>query len=270
MSANQPKADMVNTKKPDGADFKQLQQQFAAYIRNPDVASPPAGIEQRRLNVYSELFFNNVKGFLDTAFPVLKTLYSEPDWTALARQFFSNYACHSPYFLQIAEQFVDFLQHYQPTAADPSFLAELAHYEWAELYIATLTSSQQLPALLEAELTGDALSHTRLQLSELAMLCAYQYPVQQICIDFQPTEPAQPVFFLLYRNAEHEVKFVQLNQATLLLLNTLAEQPGLTFNQLIQAISAQLPGLTMQQLQQGALPLVQELAGKGAICRYIA
>jgi len=270
MSENQKKVDTVKLKKPDAADFKQLQQQFADYIRNPEAASPPAGIEQRRLNVYSELFFNNVKGFLDTAFPVLKTLYSEPDWTTLARQFFSNYACHSPYFLQIAEQFVDFLQHYQPTATDPPFLAELAHYEWAELYIATLTSDEQLSALTQTELSGDALSSTRLQLSELAMLCAYQYPVQQICVDFQPAEPTQPVFFLLYRNRDEEVKFVQLNQATLLLLNTLAEQPGLSFNGLIQLISPQLPGLTGQQLQQGALPLVQDLAGKGAICRYRA
>lgn len=256
--------------KQDEADFRQLQQQFAAYIRNPEHTAPPAGIEQRRLKVYSDLFFNNVKGFLDTAFPVLKTLYSEPDWTALARQFFSSYACHSPYFLQIAEQFVTFLQDYQPTAADPPFLAELAHYEWAELYIATSTSKAPLPALEPSQLTGDALNNTRLQLSELAMLCAYQYPVQQICVDFQPTEPAQPVFFLLYRNSEHEVKFVQLNQATLLLLNILAEQPGLTFNALIQAISPQLPGLTEQQLQQGALPLVQQLAAKGAICGYSA
>ncbi|MBV2129568.1 HvfC family RiPP maturation protein [Arsukibacterium indicum] len=250
-------------------DFKQLQQQFAAYIRAPHTTAPPAGIEQRRLQVYSELFFNNVKGFLDTAFPVLKTLYSEPDWTGLARQFFSNYACHSPYFLLIAEQFVSFLQDYQPTAADPPFLAELAHYEWAELYIATVSSEQQLPALDQAELNGDALDNTRLQLSELAMLCAYQWPVQQICVDFQPTEPAQPVFFLLYRNKQDEVKFVQLSQATLLLLNHLAEQPGLTFGQLISAISPQLPGLTAQQLQQGALPLIRDLAGKGAICRYL-
>ncbi|WP_213995696.1 putative DNA-binding domain-containing protein [Arsukibacterium sp.] len=251
-------------------DFSQVQQQLAAYIRNPDSAPPPTGVEPRRLKVYRELFFNNVKGFLDTAFPVLKTLYSEQNWTALARQFFSNYACHSPYFLHIAEQFATFLQDYQPTAADPPFLAELAHYEWAELYIATLTSEQQLPALSQAELASDALSSTRLQLSELAMLCAYQYPVQQICVDFQPAEPTQPVFFLLYRNSEHEVKFVQLNQATLLLLNTLAEQPGLTFNALIQALSPQLPGLTEQQLQQGALPLLQDLAGKGAICGYSA
>lgn len=258
MSANQTKTAQT--------DFRQTQLQFAAYIRNPAGTSPPAGIEQRRLKVYSELFFNNVKGFLDTAFPVLKTLYSEPDWTTLARQFFSNYACHSPYFLQIAEQFVAFLQDYQPTVADPPFLAELAHYEWAELYIATLVAEQPVAVVEPVQLTGTALDNTKLQLSELAMLCAYQYPVQQICAEFQPNEPAQPVFFLLYRNSEHEVKFVQLNQATLLLLNQLAEHPGLTLPQLIRAISPQLPGLTEQQLQQGALPLVQDLVSKGAIC----
>tara|TARA_R110002126_G_scaffold163110_2_gene311023 strand:- start:2621 stop:3409 length:789 start_codon:yes stop_codon:yes gene_type:complete len=248
--------------------FRQVQQQFAAYIRNPDSAKPPAGIEERRLKVYRELFFNNVKGFLDTAFPVLKTLYSDHSWTALARTFFSQYACHSPYFLHIAEQFVAFLQDYPRATDDPAFLAELAHYEWAELYIATQVLSQPQPALSPGQLSGENLQSTRLQLSELAMLCAYQWPVQQICVDFQPTEPAQPVFFLLYRNSQEDVKFVQLNQATLLLLNQLAEHPGLTLPQLIDAISPQLPGLTEQQLQQGALPLLQDLAGKGAICGY--
>ncbi len=246
--------------------FKQVQQQFAAYIRNPDSAQPPPGLEARRLKVYRELFFNNVKGFLDTAFPVLKTLYSDHNWTALAQQFFSHYSCHSPYFLHIAEQFVAFLQGYQATANDPAFLAELAHYEWAELYIATQVLSQPQLALAPAQLSGEPLLNTRLQLSELAMLCAYQWPVQQICVDFQPTEPAQPVFFLLYRNSHEEVKFVQLNQATLLLLNQLSEQPGLTLPELIRAISPQLPGMTEQQLQQGALPLLQDLASKGAIC----
>ncbi|MAD75356.1 MAG: DUF2063 domain-containing protein [Rheinheimera sp.] len=249
-------------------DFKQLQLQFAAYIRDPGNCPPPQGLEARRLKVYRDLFFNNVKGFLDTAFPVLKTLYSDSAWTALAQQFFSKYACHSPYFLHIAEQFVAFLQDYPPTETDPAFLAELAHYEWAELYIATQVLSQPQPLLESGQLTGTQLESTRLQLSELAMLCAYQWPVQQICTDFQPAEPGQPVFFLLYRNTEHEVKFVQLNQATLLLLNHLAEQPGLTFPALIHTISAQLPGLSEQQLQQGALPLLQDLAQKGAIHGY--
>ena len=249
-------------------DFKQVQLQFAAYIRDPGSTPPPAGLEARRLKIYRELFFNNVKGFLDTAFPVLKTLYSDSNWTALARQFFRQYACHSPYFLHIAEQFVAFLQDYPPTDTGPAFLTELAHYEWAELYIATLVPSQPQPLLEAGQLTGAQLESIRLRLSELAMLCAYQWPVQQICVDFQPTVPGQPVFFLLYRNADHQVKFVQLNQATLLLLNHLAEQPGLTFPALITAISAQLPGLTEQQLQQGALPLLQDLAGKGAICGF--
>jgi len=250
------------------ANFKQIQQQFAAYIRSPDTNQPPTGIEARRLKVYRELFFNNVKGFLDTAFPVLKTLYSDSSWTALAQQFFSRYSCQSPYFLHIAEQFVLFLQEYSPRADDPVFLAELAHYEWAELYIATVVPDKPLPPLEASQLRSDQLDNTALQLSELAMLCAYQYPVQQICVDFQPSEPQQPVFFLLYRNPEHDVKFVLLNQATLLLLNTLAEQPGLSFNGLIHTIAPQLPGLTLQQLQQGALPLVQDLAAKGAIGHY--
>ena len=51
-------------------DFRILQQQWTAWIRQPDAQSMPDG-EARRLQVYRELFFNNVCSFVENAFPVL-------------------------------------------------------------------------------------------------------------------------------------------------------------------------------------------------------
>ena len=45
-------------------EFKQKLYAFAGHIRDPDNVPPPEGIEERRMAVYRELFFNNVKGFL--------------------------------------------------------------------------------------------------------------------------------------------------------------------------------------------------------------
>lgn len=233
---------------------------FANYIRDPAKYPAPDAITSERLTVYRELFFNNVRGFLDNAFPVLHSLYPADAWLALQQHFFADYACQSPYFLHIAEQFVSFLQDYPLTEQDPPFLTELAHYEWAELYVGTKQALQPI-----APLAADQVANVTLALSELALLAAYQYPVQRISRNFQPDQPGELQCFLIYRDYQDEVIFVSLNQATLLLLNQLSENPGQTLSELTQALAPSLAPLTPAQLEAAALPLLQELAVKGAI-----
>lgn len=233
---------------------------FANYIRDPAKYPAPDAIASERLEVYRELFFNNVRGFLDNAFPVLHSLYPADAWLTLQQHFFANYACQSPYFLHIAEQFVRFLQEYSLTDQDPPFLTELAHYEWAELYVGTKQALQSI-----APLAPDQVANSPLALSELALLAAYQYPVQRISKSFQPDKPGELQCFLIYRDYQDEVIFVSLNQASLLLLNQLSEQPGQTFAELISQLAPSLAPLTLDQLAAAALPLLQQLASKGAI-----
>ena len=42
-------------------DFRQVQREFAAHLRDPANNPAPGNIEERRLAIYRELFFNNVK-----------------------------------------------------------------------------------------------------------------------------------------------------------------------------------------------------------------
>lgn len=88
--------------------FVETQQAFMAYIRDPDNQPAPSGIESRRLKIYQELFFNNIEGFVSSAFPVLKSLYPATQWLALVRQFFVKHHCKSPYFLEISQEFLLF------------------------------------------------------------------------------------------------------------------------------------------------------------------
>lgn len=67
--------------------FQTLQYQFAAHIRNPDKNAAPSDIEDRRMAIYRDLFFNNAEGFLSGNFPVLKQISSEEYWLRLARGF---------------------------------------------------------------------------------------------------------------------------------------------------------------------------------------
>lgn len=55
--------------------FKQLQAQFAGHIRDPQVPVID-GIEDRRMQIYRDLFFNNVEGFTASAFPLPSGLWA--------------------------------------------------------------------------------------------------------------------------------------------------------------------------------------------------
>ena len=88
--------------------FQQIQKKFMQHIRDPKHHDFPE-IEDRRLAIYRDLFFNNIEGFVSSAFPVLKSLYCEQSWLALVRQFFIQHDCKSPYFLQISEEFLNYL-----------------------------------------------------------------------------------------------------------------------------------------------------------------
>lgn len=242
--------------------FQQIQQDFVRYLRSPDHCEKPQDILQERLDVYRELLFNNVSGFVSSAFPVLKSLYTEQAWQQRLQLFFSGYRCENPFFLSIAQSFLDFLQHqYQLQSDDPVFMLELAHYEWLELDLATRKAESGL-AILD-------LKHQALQLSELASVQAYHYPVHQICLEFQPTE-AEASFLLIYRNSDDEVKFIALNQLTTLLLQVLAQLPGLTMAELVSQLSPYVPQLDSTQLLLGAETILHDFAEKGIVHAFQA
>jgi len=72
--------------------FQQVQQDFVAYLRSPEQSKKPADVAQQRLDVYRELLFNNVSGFVSSAFPVLKSLYKEHAWQQRLQLFLQGIA----------------------------------------------------------------------------------------------------------------------------------------------------------------------------------
>ena len=114
--------------------FMDRQYAFAAHIRDPQRAAPPEDVEDRRMQIYRDLFYNNVQDFMANSFPVLRGLYSDDDWHALVRDYFARHRAHSPLFLQMPQEFLRYLESERgERPEDPLFLRELAHYEWVEL-----------------------------------------------------------------------------------------------------------------------------------------
>jgi hypothetical protein len=201
--------------------FQEQQYAFAAHIRDPQSAPAPEGIEDRRMAIYRELFFNNLKSLLTNMFPVLTKLHSDQHWRRLVRKFMQRHRAKTPYFLQLPAEFLDFLQNeYEPGPDDFPFLAELAHYEYIELALSIAEEAND-PDGIDPD--GDLLAGVPIK-SKLAWVCAYHYPVHRISADYLPEVPAdQPVYLAVYRDSDDKVGFLELNAVTAGLLNAIEE-----------------------------------------------
>ncbi len=200
-------------------DFQKKQFAFAAHIRDPDHVAAPADVEDRRMAIYRELFFNNIRNLLSNMFPVLKKLHTTDKWEGMIRQFMQKHRAETPYFLQLPQEFLDFLQNeYELQDNDFPFLMELAHYEYIELALSISEDSNDLTGVDPA---GDLLANVPVK-SMLAWAYSYQYPVHRISPDNLPTEPSeQPVYLAVYRRENDKVNFLELNPITARLLEAI-------------------------------------------------
>jgi len=201
--------------------FQDKQYAFAAYIRDPEHRPAPEGIEDRRMSIYRELFFNNLRNLLGKTFPVLRKLHDDGHWDRFIRQFMQNHHAKTPYFLELPEEFLNFLRNeYEHQVDDFPFLTELAHYEYIELALSVSTESNNLDGV---DPDGDLLANIPVK-SVLTWAYAYQYAVHRISPDFLPTQAEdQPVYLAVYRQADDKVGFLELNPVTANLLNAIEE-----------------------------------------------
>lgn len=241
-------------------DFRAYQTAFAAHIRDPQHNPRPAGVPEQRMQVYNELLYNNVEGFILKCFPVLKQILDETQWDSLVRQFFAKHRCDTPYFKEIPAEFIQFLQEEwqaEPELSYPAFVVELAHYEWLEL--ALYIAHDETHIGLEIE--GDLLNKTPV-LNPTHCLQAYQYPVHQISPSFQPQEP-NPSILLVYRDEQEQIQFMELNATTARLLELL--NSDVTGKQAILQLAQEMQHPKPEELLQFGQQLLQDFKNKGII-----
>jgi len=219
-------------------DFTKKQFEFAANIRDPQNNPRPSEVEDRRMAIYRELFFNNVEDFMASSYPVLKEILGEHRWQKLLRSYFAEHRAETPLFPQLPAEFLKYLNDARrPQDGDPAFMLELAHYEWMEL--AALQSSEEID-WDDIDRDGDLLSGHPV-ISPLAWVLSYNYPVHQIDVDFQPDEPGeQPTNIIVYRDLNDEVGFIEINPTTTMLLNRLQQGKELTSNILLQELAEEM------------------------------
>ena len=242
-------------------DFKAKQAEFAAYIRDPDKNPPPADVKEQRVQMYRELFFNNIEGFLSGNFPVLKKILGESQWLTLAEDFFAKHQCQTPHFSEIPEEFLDYLQNECNSSEDYPFMLELAHYEWVEMAL-SISRDQISPVTPKL----DNLLKQTLSISPLAWPLAYQYPVHKIAPEFLPTKaPTQATFLIVYRNTEDDVNFIEITAMTYRLLEIIQEQEHADLETCLKQVAKEMNHPKPDTVIAGGLQIITDLAEKNIV-----
>ena len=238
-------------------DFREIQYAFARHIRDPDNHPAPIEAEDRRMAIYRELFFNNLLSLLSQTFPVLKKLHTKKKWRSLVRQFLVQHEAQSPYFLEVPQEFVAFLENtYKLQDDDFPFLIELAHYEWVEL---ALSVSDEANDLTGIDVAGDLLAGIPVR-SKLAWTFAYHFPVHRISADYQPdSAPDEPTFLAICRKASDDMDFMELNPVTARLLEMIESNDSDSGRELLTKLAAEIHYPDPDALIQHGLSAMQQM-----------
>lgn len=236
-------------------DFQQLQIAFAAHLRAPEDHGFDAA-EDRRLKIYRDLFYNNVEDCLAGAFPVLRRISGDAAWHARVRDFYARHRCGAPQFHRVPEEFLQFLEQERGEHADdPPFLRDLAHYEWVELSL-SIDPTELTPEL--ADPNGDLLAGVP-QLSPLAWMLAYDWPVHRIGPDCLPEAPGPaPTYLVVNRDRQDRVRFLELNPVAARLFQLIEAASPASGRDLLDRIAAELGHADAQAvIDEGARLLMQ-------------
>jgi len=240
--------------------FQDLQRQFLAHLRNPGQQPLPTGFNQQGSALYVDLLYNKFNDSLTTCFPVTYAILGETVWQQLLKDFIAEHRCLSPYYRQIPDEFVHYLQNERQVTDDLPFLYELAHFEWIEL---VLSIAETEPIVTET-LSDNQLMEAMLVFTPVIKLLHYVWPVQQINQAYQTEEPPSVATHILgFRDAADQVQFIALNPATASLILQL--QNGHTAEQALQELGKDFTPSELSNLMLFGKDILADLYRQGAI-----
>lgn len=242
------------------SDLREQFDAMARHVRDPAAHAGPPGIEARRLKIYSDLVYNNLDTLLAGGFPVIRKTLGDVAWQALVRGFLAHHHSRTPLFTELGRELIDFLE--SDAGSDPlrPWLAELAHYEWAELGLQL--SDVAIPP---HDPDGDLLDGVPL-LSPLAWPLAYRWPVDRIGPDFQPTlATPEPTLVLLRRERDGRVHFSKLSPLLYRLLELIGANTERSGRELLRQLADEAGQKNFDDFMHEAMPMIERLRVEGVL-----
>ncbi len=211
------------------------------------------------MRLYEQLFYSNTERFLAASFRIAKKVLGEAPWHELVRAFYDRHPSRSPYFREINQEFLKFLDADEGLDL-PDFLLELCHYEWVEMALQVVEDPAPDPTL---DPSGDLLA-LQVVVSPSAWPLTYRYRVQDIGPSHVPqSPPSEPTFLIARRRADGRVKFIASNSLTHRLLALVQQE--MSGGLALDALAGELPQIDRTRLEAEGAAMLKRLRRLGVL-----
>ncbi|MGN6645825.1 MAG: HvfC/BufC N-terminal domain-containing protein [Cytophaga sp.] len=210
---------------------EQYQRMLTNYIRTGIEPDLP-GSSQEGIKRYRQLIYNVVNDSLNKAYPLTQALLSAEEWDQAVKEYFSSYACRSPFLWRMPFEFYEYVKNdcLKLNASYP-FLSDLLLFEWVEIEVFMMED-------IEVAYTTDGnILFSRLVLNPACILQYFQYPVyKKDAKEIEEIDRAN-YFMLTYRHPEtNKVHFLEISPMFAKMLEYLSEESQ-TLDQLTDRFS---------------------------------
>lgn len=213
------------------------------------------------MRVYETLLFDNLEGFLSSCFPITRELLGVATWRRTARRFFAEQRCRSPLFRDIPGEFLAWMEGASTAFPDHPYLYEFMHYEWLELDVSICPTDIDMTGV---ESASDLIAGIP-SLNPTARLACYRYPVHRIGPGFEADAADIQIYcYLVFRDAEDVVRFIELNPVSARLLELLNSEE-LTGYAAMRRIAEELNHPQPDVIVEMGRALLEELRRSGAV-----
>ena len=238
--------------------FIELQRAFSRHLRDPD-REPAPPLPEQRLAVYRNAVFLNTERFMRDNFPRVAGAFEPDAWNALVRDYLIRHRSETPLFVELLQEFLNYLLHEREAAGDPPWLYEVAHFDWLENAIAADERvAPPTPAgpidLLDAPLL----------LNPVHEVVQYRFPVQAIGPTYRPLEPPpQPTLLLVFRDVDEDFAVLDLNAVAVKLFEGVrAGQPA---RAVLSELAVALEHPNPAQVLEGGRTLLERWVLRGLV-----
>lgn len=244
-------------------DFRALQRQLTAHLRDPQANPPPEGPEDRRIAIYRRLVFGNAARLLGANFPVARKQLGKDAFSALIRDFLREHRAETPYFPRMAGELQSWYRKAQPRRPDdPPWLGELILYESEKRRLRNAADPEPSP---ETDPAGDVISGVPAP-SPLLRLLTLRYPVHRGKsgkLDDAP--PDVPSFLLLRRDSAGRMRTEELGVLSAGLLAMILDGSTQTGAELLENMMQQAPAEARPALTRQGKALLRRFHRVGVL-----
>lgn len=195
---------------------------------------PIPGAKQDRLHHYKRLIYNIIDDAIESAYPIARSILTDEQWKEMIDAFVTEHNCQHPQLFRMPEEVIEFaIEKDYATKFNLPHLIDVLQFEWAEVEIHSMKDEE----ISEIKPVNDLLN-SALQFSPYCQLLALQYPVHQIN-KIDVINAKEEYFFLVYREENGTVQYLQLSALTHYLLVQLSSGESTLKSALDHVVSEQ-------------------------------